>query len=127
MRPVARHRSSRPAGSRLLALLGAAMLSLGACSPLKYQAGNAFDPTVVAASLHPGQSTTDDVRALLGTPYGTGGAMMPYQESSRLVWTYFFDRGAIDPSNGEITEHMTYLFVFFRDNRFDSSLWFDTM
>ncbi len=111
---------------RLFALF-ATVLSLAACGAAKFEAGASFDATSVATQLHPGQSTMTDVQALLGAPYGTGSTMMPYHNSPRLTWTYFFDRGRFDLSNGMLDERISYLFVFFRNDRFDSYIWFSTI
>ena len=109
-----------------LSALFAATLFLAACGAVKFQAGAAFDPNLVAARLHPGQSTMADVQTVLGAPYGTGGAMMPYHDRPRVTWTYFFDRGSIDMTSGTLDERMGYLFVFFLNDRFDSYIWFST-
>jgi hypothetical protein len=107
-------------------LLVAACL-LSSCGPTKFQAGAAFDPKLVETALHPGLSTKVDVQQILGAPYGSGSAMMPYHDRPRETWIYFLDRGSVDLSSGHAEERFSYLFVFFQGDRFDSYIWFDTM
>ena len=111
---------------RLSALL-AVMLLLAGCGTMKFEVGAPFDPNLVANRLHPGQSTMADVQTVLGSPYGTGSTMMPYHDSPRVTWTYFFDRGNVDMSSGALNQRLSYLFVFFKNDRFDSYIWFSTL
>ena len=123
-------RTGRPAPNpgrlRTRFAAAAAALLLAGCGPIDYEAGSTFNPAAALAALRPGQATEADVRAALGPPYGTGRTMMPYHDSPRLTWTYFYDRGSLDLGAGHANEELRYLFLFFKNDRLDSYLWFNT-
>ena len=102
----------------------AVALLVAACGPIAYESGRAFDPAVVATSLHAGSSTKADVQRVLGPAFGQGVSMMPYQATPHDTWTYFFDHGVVDPGTMKGEDEMSYLFVFFDGDRMDSYLWF---
>ena len=108
-----------------LVLLGAtvATLALGGCAPMNVEMGRKFDPGVLEQSLHTGDSTQTDVRKVLGEPFGTGRALMPFHESPRTVWSYMYQRGSIDVGTGANDSDMWLLFVFFDGDRFDGYMW----
>jgi hypothetical protein len=99
-------------------------LFLGACGTVRFEAGTAFDPGKLESALRPGISTRLDVEEALGPPYGKGGALLPFHDTPRVAWTYFQERGDIDLGAGGIQDQRVYLFVFFRDDTFDSYMWF---
>ena len=121
-------RTSVATRTRAVALLWVvAGLMAGCCGGgVKYEAGRAFNPKLLATSLSLGSSTKADVQALLGVPFGEGMTMMPYHDSPRATWTYFSDRGSVDMDTHRINDELAYLFVFFRDDRVDGYIWFDT-
>ncbi len=107
----------------LLALLFGAT-ALGGCGSVRFEMGRAFDPGLIEQSLQTGVSTQADVKRALGEPYGKGRALMPFHESDRTVWTYYFGQGSVDPSSGKMEDRRRYLFVFLDGDRFDGYMWF---
>ena len=99
---------------------------LAACGPFRYEVGVPFDPAAITR-LQPGSGSEADVRNALGEPFGKGQAMMPYQDSTRQAWNYLYERGSIDVATGALEDRTRYMFVFFRDDRLDGYLWFDTL
>jgi len=100
---------------------------LAACSgTARLEAGRAFDPAVLESVLRPGVSSSADVRAALGEPYGQGGALLPFHDSPRIAWTYFHESGMVNLSGSsmDMADDRIYLFVFFKGDIFDSYLWF---
>jgi hypothetical protein len=115
------------ATSRLRVALLAMAAGLAACSgTARLEAGKAFDPTLLESKLRPGISSSADVRAALGEPYGRGGALLPFHDSPRMAWTYFQESGMVNLSGSSIdmADDRIYLFVFFKGDTFDSYLWF---
>lgn len=111
----------------LVAMLLVALAGLSACSgTARLEAGKAFDPAVLESVLRPGVSSTADVRAALGEPYGQGGALLPFHDSPRTAWTYFQESGMVNLNGSSIdmADDRIYLFVFFKGDTFDSYLWF---
>jgi hypothetical protein len=100
---------------------------LAACSgTARLEAGRAFDPAVLESVLRPGVSSSADVRAALGEPFGQGGALLPFHDSPRIAWTYFHESGMVNLSGSsmDMADDRIYLFVFFKGDIFDSYLWF---
>jgi hypothetical protein len=97
---------------------------IGGCGTVQIQAGNKFNPELLEQSLKAGVSTQADVKAALGEPYGQGRALMPFHESDRLVWTYFYERGSIDAASLATQDQRLYLFMFFAGDRLDGYMWF---
>jgi hypothetical protein len=100
---------------------------LAACSgTARLEAGRPFDPAVLESVLRPGVSSTAEVRAALGEPYGQGGALLPFHDGPRTTWTYFHESGMVNLSGSsmDMADDRTYLFVFFKGDIFDSYLWF---
>jgi hypothetical protein len=106
-----------------IAIVTAALVN--GCGPMQYRAGRPFDPALLEQKLQVGKSGEADVRALLGEPYGQGKAMMPYQDSPRKLWSYFYDQATIDIGSGRMESQRRYLFVFFAGDRLDSYMWFN--
>jgi hypothetical protein len=109
----------------LAACLAVALaMLLSACGSMRVEAGAPFDPGKLESVLNPGTSTQIDVKNALGEPYGRGGAYLPFHDSPRTTWTYFYERGNVDLSKGEMNDERVYLFVFFANDKFDSYMWF---
>lgn len=122
MRSVARRVLA--GGAAWVIALALVAAGIGGCGTLQVQAGRKFDPAALEQSLKVGASRQSDVKAALGEPYGEGRALMPFHESDRTVWTYFYDRGSIDASTLAMQDQRTYLFVFFAGDRLDGYMWF---
>lgn len=115
----------RPMTRRYTACLAVALaILLSACGTMRVEAGAPFDPGKLESVLSAGVSTQLDVKNALGEPYGRGGAFLPFHDSPRTAWTYFFERGNVDLGKGEMNDDRLYLFVFFANDKFDSYLWF---
>jgi len=106
--------------------IGLMLISAGVsgCGTVQIQAGERFNPALLEQSLRSGVSTQGDVKAALGEPYGQGRALMPFHETDRTVWTYFYERGSFDLSSSKVQDQRTYLFVFFAGNQLDGYMWF---
>jgi hypothetical protein len=104
-----------------LALAG---MTIGCASVVEFEAGSKFDPALLEQSLQAGVSTQADVKKALGEPYGRGRALMPFHESGRAVWTYYYERGSVAVTSMEMKDRRVYLFMFFAEDRFDGYMWF---
>jgi hypothetical protein len=78
--------------------------------------------------LHIGQSTTDDVLAVLGPPRGKGRAMLPIDPKQRILWSYVYLEGSVKTggeSKGDMRSLM--LFVFFDQDKYAGYMWFSSV
>ena len=91
---------------------------------MHFETGRKFNPSLLEQSLKTGVSVQADVRRALGEPYGKGRALMPFHESDRTVWTYYYERGSFDMGSGETHDQRLYLFVFLAGDRLDGYMWF---
>jgi len=107
-------------------LLMIVLLGLGGCGTVQFRIGNEFNPGVLERALKTGISTRANVKALLGKPYGTGKTLMPFHDSPRTVWTYFYEIGNVDFGGGNSHDHRRYLFVYFDGDFYDGYMWFDS-
>jgi outer membrane protein assembly factor BamE (lipoprotein component of BamABCDE complex) len=67
-------------------------LALAACGAATIHAGRDFDVPAIAAKLHRGATTQDELRAWLGAPNSTGISVETSGETL-TQWTYFFAEG----------------------------------
>ena len=105
--------------------LAFAAMTIGGCSTtVDFEAGSKFNPALLEQSLRTGVSTQADVRSALGEPYGRGHALMPFHESDRTVWTYYYERGSVGVPSMEMKDQRIYLFLFLKEDRFDGYMWF---
>ena len=105
--------------------LALAATAIGGCSTVvDFEAGSKFNPALLEQSLRSGVSTEADVKAAFGEPYGRGRALMPFHESDRTVWTYYYERGSVAVPSMEMKDQRIYLFLFLADDRFDGYMWF---
>ena len=111
------------ASASAVALVSGAV-AIGGCGTVQIQAGRKFDPTLLEQSLKTGTSSQADAKAALGEPYGQGRALMPFHDSDRTVWTYFYERGSVDLASFATHDQRIYLFMFFAGDRFDGYMWF---
>ncbi len=115
---------------RLAAVLLPLTLALGllaGCGPIQVRAGSKPDVTALSSSLQVGKSTQQGVLATLGSPAGRGRSMMPWQDTPRTVWTYYYEEGVIDLGGKNSDDRRIFLFVFFDGDRFDGYLWFSSL
>ena len=101
--------------------LAAALLVQG-CVEIRMRVGARPDVTVLETKLEMRRSTRDDVRALLGTPFGEGAAMLPFHDSPRDMWSYYYEEGTLKD------DRRMFLFVYFTaDERYDGYMWFSSL
>lgn len=124
MRTMVLRRARSGIGSwcRLAVLVVAAGLS--GCGTMQFESGRKVNAEVLEQSLKTGVSTVADVKQVLGEPFGQGRALMPFHETPRTVWTYYYEQGSADLGSGEMHDRRLYLFVFLVDNRYDGYMWF---
>ena len=107
-----------------LALL--ASPSLIGCTEVRWETGRIPDFTVLEQRLTLGQSTMDDVRAVLGQPAGDGGLMMPViDQEPRKIWSYYYSRGSAKvQGDGVVADSRRIaLFIYFNKNQYDGYQW----
>ncbi len=107
----------------ILSLLTAvAMTDLTACMDIRARAGARPDEQLLEQKLMMGKSTMDDVRALLGAPFGTGSSMLPIQAGPRTMWSYYYEEGNLSD------DRRIFLFIYFTpDNLYEGYLWFSSL
>lgn len=107
----------------LIILFGCSVLV--SCGQLKVRVGDEIDTSLVAR-LHIGVSTEEDVRAILGEPFGTGRSYLPFQDEHLDMWSYYYELGKINL--GTVSDdRRTFLFVYLDDGIFDGYMWFSSL
>jgi len=102
--------------------LGLSMSVVCGCIDVRVRAGAHPDPQLLEQKLVTGKSTMDDVRSLLGSPFGTGSSMLPIQSGPRTLWSYYFEEGNLSQ------DRRMFLFVYFTsDDRYEGYLWFSSL
>lgn len=120
---------NRPGSRRLLRTracagpgsLLALALAVGGCVQLKVVAGRPVDPDLLERSLTVGQSSRSDLERELGTPFGMGRILLPFQDAPRTVWSYYYEQGGLEDAR------RLFLFVFLDGDRYDGYLWFSSL
>jgi len=92
---------------------------LAGCGDIQYEIGRPFDESTVEKSLVVGQSSHDDVLALLRQPDGVGRYHSPLEQAPLVMWSYNVERGSFPKFT-----RRKMLFVFFRDEKYDGYIWF---
>ncbi len=113
---------------RLLSMFLAGSLLVG-CAP-KVTTGAFTQVSRIESELHKGVSTKMDVRRVLGTPKGSGNAVLPIDPKPREVW-YYEDievtdiklEGGLYRANAR----QQILLVFFNEEVFDGYMWFSNV
>ena len=99
-----------------------ALTALGACIEIRARLGNRPAEQLLEQKLVMRQSTMDDVRALLGAPFGTGSAMLPIQARPGTMWSYYYEEGTM------LDDRRMFLFVYFApDDLYEGYLWFSSL
>ena len=101
-------------------LIAVLVLSLtAACAEIRVRAGARPNVRLLEQQLVMRSSTMDDVRALLGKPFGTGTSMLPMQAGPRTMWSYYYEEGTMKD------DRRIMLFVYFTpDNLYEGYMWF---
>lgn len=102
------------------ALVVAASAALSACADIKIRAGNEIDLPALQ-ELRIGESTSDDVQAKLGPPFGTGRSYLPFQTKPIDMWSYYYELGTMSD------DRRTFLFVYLDDGVFDGYMWMSSL
>ena len=106
----------------LLLLTAVAITDLSACIDIRMRAGARPDEQLLEQKLLMGKSTMDDVRALLGAPFGTGTSMLPIQAGPRTMWSYYYEEGNLSD------DRRMFLFIYFTpDSLYEGYLWFSSL
>ncbi len=104
-----------------------AMLLAG-CAP-----GMTTGPTIATAriesDLQRGTSTKSDVRRVLGTPKGSGSALLPTDQRPREIWVYLEtqtgDAKHVGERHAHVASRAQFLAVFFLDGVLDGFMWYE--
>ena len=98
------------------------MLALiGGCGGILIQFGRMPETSVLETSLQPGISERSDVSNILGAPRTIGGAWLAGHDSPRDMWVYYYEEATLSDAQ------RIFLFVFFREERYDGYLWFSSL
>lgn len=98
----------------------AACIALGACAEIKVRAGDEINLPALQ-DLQIGKSTTADVQATLGAPFGTGRSYLPFQSEHLEMWSYYYELGTMSD------DRRTFLFVYLDDGVYDGYMWFGSL
>lgn len=113
-------------------------LSAGVILPLVLAVGSAHATTTaprtpterIEKELQRGVSTMADVRRVLGTPKGSGSALLPTDPRLREVWMYLEMYAGDAREAGERTIHVEssgqMLLMFFLDGVLDGFMWYES-
>jgi hypothetical protein len=109
-------------GIGLLAMVIVISTLASSCMDIRFQMGRQTDPSLIEKSLLLKESTTADVLAALGEPFGKGKAMLPLAHpTARTMWTYYYGEGDMKDGRG------MYVFVFFDQDCYDGYMWFSNL
>jgi len=103
-----------------IALLIVATAAISACVDIKIRAGNEIDLQALQV-LRIGESTSDDVQAILGAPFGTGRSYLPFQAEPIEIWSYYYELGTMSD------DRRTFLFVYLDNGVFDGYMWMSSL
>ncbi len=95
-------------------------LSMTGCGGFVFRTGNRPDIAELDG-LTIGQSSSVDVRSVLGAPYGTGRSYLPYQESPQDMWSYYYEESTMKDGR------RTFLLVYLKDGVYDGYMWFSSL
>jgi hypothetical protein len=95
-------------------------MGLSGCVDLKVRAGQSINIDGLD-SLEIGVSTSDDVRLLIGSPFGIGRSQLAMQEESVEMWSYYYELGTLSD------DRRTFLFVYLDDGIYDGHMWFSSL
>jgi hypothetical protein len=79
------------------------------------------DVNALEQSLQIGESTRDDVRRVLGEPFGNGQSLYPWDGQVRETWIYYYAQATMNES------HRLVLFVYFDQEKFGGYMWWSSL
>jgi hypothetical protein len=83
--------------------------------------GRKPDVNALEQSLQISESTRDDVRRVLGEPFGNGQSLYPWDDQPRETWIYYYDQATTKES------HRLVLFVYFYQEKFGGYMWWSSL
>ena len=95
-------------------------LLIAACS-MSIKVGRQPDSIALQNSLTVGESTRTDVKSVLGEPFGTGQRMLPFDETAKDLWTYYYEESTLSDSR------RIFLWVFFDGDTYIGHMWFSSL
>lgn len=114
-------RTKKVIGSYLLVMAIVISIALSACS-IDIRAGRRPDVQLLEKNLRLRESTSADVLAALGEPFGKGKAMIPVLQSTpKELWSYYYEEASMKDAR------RIFLFVFFDQDRYDGYMWFSSL
>ena len=111
-----------------LAVVFLAAAVAGCALDIDIHMGSRPNLRAIEQRLRVGQSTKDDVLAVLGPPRGKGLAMLPIDHKQRTMWSYMYLQISVQTggeTRGDIRSLL--LFVFFDQDRYAGYLWFSSV
>jgi len=118
IRDVRRSHSTRLDTAMLSLALACCLLS--GCSSMRYRVGEPLDMPALER-LQVGASTAAEITTVLGPPYGTGRAQLPFHPAPREMWTYYYEIGSL------VDARRTFLFVFLDEGILDGYTWLSSL
>ena len=104
-----------------LVLFIVANFLVSGCFDVRIRMGQRPDIAALEKSLRMGESTSKDVIALLGEPFGRGRIMLPIDPKPRTMLAYYYAEADLQDNRG------IYLFVHFDEDRYDGYMWFASL
>ena len=105
---------------RIAVLIAAFIATSSGCS-LKVRVGHRPDVESLTESLVVGESSKSDVERAVGSPFGIGRAMLPFHESPRDMWSYYYEEGTLSD------DRRIFVFIYFDADIYDGHLWFSSL
>jgi hypothetical protein len=113
-----------------LPVLFLAVTVAGCAVNMDIDVGKRPNLAAIEQRLRIGESTVDDVLAVLGPPRGKGKAMLPIDPKRRITWSYSYLQASIRSSPGSEDKgdmRSLILFVFFDQDRYAGYMWFSSV
>ena len=116
-------RIANPFRQVLLTIFLITIALLAGCGEIKVRAGTPVAPSLLESKLVIGQSTSDDIRQILGEPNGLGREFLPFHTQPRTVFSYYFEESQVSLSSREGDARRIFVWVFVKNGRYDGYLW----
>ena len=106
-------------------LLATAVLVSG-CFGFRMEVGRRVDPALLETTLRIGESTRENVLAVLGEPGGRGRSLLPIDRTPKTVWLYYYSETNVE-SNELKDVRQILLWVYLDGDRYDGYMWFSSL
>jgi len=121
IRAYQRKRATKACEKYLFAIVILLSVAVNGCS-IDVRMGRRPDVQVIEKNLRLQESTSRDVLAVLGEPFGKGKAMLPgFHSTPKIMWSYYYGEANLKDARN------VYLFVFFDQDRYDGYMWFSSL